>query len=155
MPDYSKGKIYKLECYTTKLIYIGSTIQPLIQRLQSHKRDYKKYLNGKYWFITSFKILENDNYDIVLLEECPCDNKEQLHAKEAEYIRNNECVNKFIPNRSKKEYYNDNINKIKEQKKQYANKNKDKILEQKKQYYSNNKDKIKEYKKQYYLKKLI
>jgi hypothetical protein len=85
MPDYSKGKIYKLECYTTGLIYIGSTTQSLIQRLQGHKKDYKYYLNEKCNYTTSFKILENDNYNIVLLEECPCDNKEQLHAKEAEY----------------------------------------------------------------------
>jgi hypothetical protein len=86
MPDSLNGKIYKLECYTTGLIYIGSTIQPLIQRLQGHKRDYNYYLNGKN-YITSFEIIENKNYNIILLEEYPCDNKEQLHAKEAEYIK--------------------------------------------------------------------
>jgi gas vesicle protein len=174
MPDYTKGKIYKIECYTTGLVYIGSTIQSLIQRLQSHRWDYNRYLNGKFRFITSFKILENDNYNIVLLEEYPCENKEQLHAKEAEYIRNNECVNKCIPNRSQKEYYNDNKDQISEQRKQYYNDNKEhykqyyndnkehykqyyndnkgQIIERVKQYQQQNKDKIKERKRLYYLK---
>jgi hypothetical protein len=149
MPDYSNSKIYKLECYTTGLIYIGSTTQFLIQRLQGHKKNYKTYLNGNGNFVTSFKILENDNYNIVLLEEYPCDNKEQLHAKEAEYIKKTDCVNKYIPNRTYKEWCDDNKDKLTEYQKEYYSNNKDKMAEQCKQYYSTNKDKMAEQQKQY------
>jgi hypothetical protein len=145
MPDYTKGKIYKIECYTTGLVYIGSTIQSLIQRLQSHRWDYNRYLNGKIHFITSFDVLENDNYNIVLLEEYPCENKEQLHAKEAEYIRNNECVNKRIPNRSWKERYSNNKEQILERQKQYYTNNKEQISERQKKYYIDNKEHYKQY----------
>ena len=58
--DYSKGKIYKIVCNTTGLVYIGSTCKSrLCQRLSGHVGDYKSYINGKRNFITSFKILGN------------------------------------------------------------------------------------------------
>ena len=84
MPDYSKSKIYKIVCNITGLIYIGSISQPLCRRIQDHKKDYQYYLN-KAWFsscLTSFKIFENDNYNIILVEDYPCQRKEQLLARE-------------------------------------------------------------------------
>ena len=149
MPDYSKSKIYKIVCNITGLIYIGSTLQTLNQRLQEHKRDYRRYLNGKRYYITSFKIIENDNYDIILLEDFPCERKEQLHARERYFIENTECVNMNIPTRTKKEYHEENKEQIKEQRKQYREENKEQIKEQNKQYHEENKEKIKEQRKQY------
>ena len=52
-----------------------------------------------------------------------------MHNIEAEYIRNNECINKCIPNRTKKQYHQDNRDKIK----QHYQDNRDKILAQKNQ----------------------
>jgi hypothetical protein len=57
--DYSKGKIYKIVCNITGLIYIGSTSQSLIQRLQDHKSGYKTYLNRKTHYVSSFKIIKD------------------------------------------------------------------------------------------------
>ncbi len=106
MVNYSNSKIYKIVDNTNDNIYIGSTVKTLTQRLAQHKYDYKKYLEGQSHFITSFKILENDNYDIILLEEFKtCENKEQLHARERHYIDTLKCVNKTIPSRTKAEYY--------------------------------------------------
>ena len=43
MPDYSKGKIYRIVCNTTGKVYIGSTSQDyLSQRLRKHVEEYKK-----------------------------------------------------------------------------------------------------------------
>jgi len=56
MPDYSNSKIYKIICNITGFVYIGSTLQTLIQRLQDHKRDYNSYLNKKHNYVSSFKI---------------------------------------------------------------------------------------------------
>jgi Uri superfamily endonuclease len=96
MPDYQKGKIYKLWSPQGNEIYIGSTINSLAKRLNHHK-SYLKY-TSKYLF---------ENYDVVkieLIEEYPCNNKMELVKKEGEHIRNNTCLNKVIPDRTRKEY---------------------------------------------------
>ena len=38
------GKIYKLICNVTGLVYYGSTTESLKQRLSEHKNKYKRYL---------------------------------------------------------------------------------------------------------------
>jgi predicted GIY-YIG superfamily endonuclease len=45
--DYSKGKIYKIVCNKTGLVYIGSTCRSLEQRLKEHVYDSKRYLDKK------------------------------------------------------------------------------------------------------------
>ena len=125
--DYTLGKIYKIVDNTNDNIYIGSTCQnTLAQRLSTHVQDYKKFLNDKYNYTTSFDIIKNQNYEILLLEIYPCNSKDQLHAREARYIRSLDCVNKYIPGRTKKEYVEDNKEKIKEDNKNYRENNKEK-----------------------------
>ena len=36
------------------------------------------------------------NEEIELVENYPCNSKEELEKKEGEYIKNNECVNKLL-----------------------------------------------------------
>ena len=148
--DYSKGKIYRIVCDTTGLTYIGSTVETLSNRLSKHKSHYKHYLKDKNPFITSFKILENNNYKIILIDNCPCNSKEELHREERKYIETIECVNKYVPGRTDKEYRTDNKDKIKEYKKEYRENNKDKINQKNKEYREDNKDKIKETQKEWY-----
>ena len=137
MPDYQKGKIYKLYSVSNEeLVYYGSTIETLSARLSKHVYDYNN--NNS---IESNLVIDAGDYKIELVENYPCVNKQQLVKKESEYIRNNKCLNKKIPDRTRKEYYQDNKEKIAEQMKQYYENNKDKI----KEYYENNKEKIKEY----------
>ena len=69
MVNYQLGKIYKIIDNTNNNIYVGSTCEPtLAHRLAGHVRNYKNWKTGKTNFITSFKIIENQNYCIVLLE---------------------------------------------------------------------------------------
>lgn len=142
MPDYTKGKIYTIRCRTDDtLIYVGSTIQPLSVRLGGHK---VRSNNAKYQNILLYKN-KNHNWDdwyIELYEEYPCENKEQLGKREGEVIRLIGTLNSRIEGRTKKEYYEDNMNKILEQKKQYYETNKDKLLEYQKQYYYNKKNNL-------------
>lgn len=160
MPDYYKSKIYALKSYTTDEIYIGSTTQQLCRRLTGHKTDYKRFLNNKKPYITSFKIVKYEDCYIELIEKCPCNDKEELHKIEGKYIREMECVNRCIAGRNKKQYYQDNQEQKKqyskqyyqdnqEKQKQYYQDNKEKITEQKKQYYNENKEKLTEYGRQY------
>ncbi len=137
MPDYKNGKIYKLWSPEGDDIYIGSTTLSLARRKSKHKCDntnstllFEKYTDVR----------------IELLEECPCDNKEQLHKKEGEYIRNNKCVNERIPKRTNKEWQQDN----KEHLKIYVENNKEHIKQKHKEWYENNIEKIKEQTKDYY-----
>lgn len=69
MINYQLGKIYKIVDNVTGKIYIGSTCKPtLARRLAKHISGYKYYLKSNNKYTTSFKILENDDYSIVLLE---------------------------------------------------------------------------------------
>ena len=113
MVNYSDGKIYKLVCNLTGLIYIGSTCeQILLRRLATHVIDYKRYVNGKKHFISSYLVLEHNDYDIVLIESVPCNTKDELYKRERYHIENTDCVNCNIPTRTNKEYYIDNKDKI-------------------------------------------
>jgi hypothetical protein len=150
MVNYQNGKIYKLVSFQTDKIYIGSTCEKLSVRKAKHKASYKMYLDGKASYLTSFELLKLGDVDIVLLENCPCENKEELHKKERFYIDTvNNCVNKFIPTRTGKEYYEDNREKIKEKFKEYREQNKDKLKELYKEYYETNKENLKEKMKEY------
>jgi len=150
--DYKNGKIYRIVCNETGLCYIGSTTSTLVKRLSKHKSDFKAYLEGNKNYITSYKIIENNNYDIILLEEFPCENKNQLYKRERFYIESIDCVNKIIPSRTQKEYREDNKEHLKEKTKQYNEKNKEEIKEYKKEYYEKNKDKVAEIQHNWYLK---
>ena len=112
--DYQLAKIYKLES-PKGLIYIGSTCQSLAMRKAEHKRKYKQYKNGKYHNITSFKLFDEDldNIEIYLVESFPCNNNEELHAREGYWIKNTVCVNRCIAGQNRKEHYVRNVDKIK------------------------------------------
>ena len=149
MPDYSKGKVYRILSNSTDEIYIGSTINPLYKRFGQHKCDYKAYLRGEFSYVTSFEIIKYDDCKIVLVENCSCENIEQLRARERYWIENLECVNKQIPGRTKKEWEEANKERLSEKKQQWNEDNKEKIAEQKAQYRADNKEKISEYKAEY------
>ena len=126
MIDYQLGKIYKIECNVTGKVYIGSTCEPILaRRLAGHVANYKRYLNGTYHYVSSFDILQNEDYDIVLIESYPCNSKDELHARERHYTNNINCVNKV----KAQGMYNELGEK--EYKKQYHEKNKDVIHAQK------------------------
>jgi hypothetical protein len=140
MPNYQDAKIYKIVNYDNDDVYVGSTTEPtLARRLSGHVRDYRKYLNGKTHYITSFDVIATGDYDIQLIEAYPCNNKMELHAREGYWIKQMDCVNKTIAGRSKKERYEDNKLKIAEYNKAYREANKDKIAKNQKAYYDENK----------------
>lgn len=125
MPNYQNGKIYSLRSYQTDDIYIGSTTQSLALRKGGHQRDYKRYSNGKYHFVTSFNIIKFDDCYIELIEKYSCNSKNELEKREGELIRERDCVNKIVVGRTPKEY-----------KKKYRDENKQKISEKNKQKYT-------------------
>ena len=96
MVNYQQGKIYKIECNVTDKVYIGSTCKnTLAERLAQHRTNYKCYLNGTYPYVSSFDVLQNRNYDIVLIESYSCNTKDELHARERYHTNHIDCVNKI------------------------------------------------------------
>ena len=93
---YANGKIYKIYVQGSDTCYVGSTCTLLYKRMNSHRSDYKRYLDGTYNYVSSFEILENPNAIIELVEDYPCERKEQLNMREGYYIRITNCVNRHI-----------------------------------------------------------
>ena len=110
MPDYQLGKIYRIFCNVTGLNYYGSTCEPtLARRLAGHKGNFKMWKEDEeQCYITSFRVLINDNFEIVLVELFPCKSKMELHQRERFFIEANECVNRNVPLRTQIEYQFDN-----------------------------------------------
>ena len=115
MPNYQNGKIYKLICNTTNKVYIGSTTTTLKQRLRKHHTPSNNTM--------SKQIIEGCNYEIILLENYPCNSKLELLKREGYFIDNNECINKVKPGRTKKDYNKSYYEKNKEKYKEWNKKN--------------------------------
>jgi hypothetical protein len=129
MPDYKQGKIYTIRCKTDDtLIYVGSTVQSLSERMAKHRYDaIKKPTMCFYQYVDDW-----DNWYIELYENFPCNNKEELNKREGVMIREIGILNKLIAGRTKKEYYEDNKTKLLDIMKQYQQDNKDKTSEKQK-----------------------
>tara|TARA_R110002020_G_scaffold83638_2_gene207850 strand:- start:1074 stop:1541 length:468 start_codon:yes stop_codon:yes gene_type:complete len=148
MPNYQNSKIYKIVCDETNLIYYGSTTKKyLSSRLAGHRYDFKNG-NGN-------GIQGMSNPKIYLIEKFPCECREELHARERFFIENNECINIVIPLQTKKEYRQNNKEKIEKQNKEWRENNLDKWKQKKTEWSENHKEKMKAYHKDYYQKNRI
>ena len=131
---YSTGKIYTIRSFQTDKIYIGSTRQPLHKRLHGHRLNYK----SKSIYVTSYEIIKYDDHYIELLEDYPCETKNQLNRREGELIRLHKemCVNICIAGRTKEEYHVDH---------------RDVIIAKVRKYYADNTEHVKEIAKERYI----
>jgi len=146
MPNYNNGKIYSIRSRSRPdLVYVGSTVRRLSERFGKHK------LRSNY--TTSKQIIDLGDAYIELIENYPCNSKEELCRREGEIMRTMECVNRCIAGRTKAEYRVENAEMIKQKKKQYYEDNKDYFKQinkqNNKQYYKDNKDYYKQIHKQY------
>lgn len=143
---YKDGKIYKITNDIDDEVYIGSTIQSLNDRWINHKSEMiniEKYPNSKLY--TKIRELGVEHFKIELIEEYSCENLEELKQKEQQWIRTHGTLNYHLPGRTRKQYWEENKEKIIEVEKQYYETNKEQILEKKKIYRQNNIDKIREF----------
>jgi hypothetical protein len=81
MTNYQESKIYKIICNTTKKIYYGSTTTSLEKCLKTWVNRYNTYKKGKGSNSIVFQLLENNDYKIELVVNCPCNSKEELKVK--------------------------------------------------------------------------
>lgn len=131
MNKYQNGKIYKLVCDNSPLVYYGSTIQKLSVRLALHKYKSKGITN-----CGSKELFQLGKVSIHEIEKYPCNSKKELEAYERIYIefilKNFDykiICNKQVPGRSQqessKEWYVNNKEKEKKRQKEYREKNKE------------------------------
>jgi hypothetical protein len=138
------GIVYML-CYEN-LFYIGSTIATINSRIKRHKNFYEYWLNGKTNYCSSFEIIKNENYELIIIEEIKNETEEECIEREQlwiDFYGKENLINKRNADghntiEYQKKYYIEN----KDKKKQYYLKNKDKILQYKKEYNLKNKEKI-------------
>jgi len=186
MPLYENAFIYKLkhtEDYDDLNIYIGSTTN-FRGRKYGHKSSCNNEKQKEYDYKVYEYIRKNGGWNewvMIPIEQYSCNSKKELEIKERYYIDLlRPTLNKHIPTRNQKEYYENNkdkvlkkhkeyyennkekINKqnkkwkeankekITEQAREYYENNKDKVLKKHKEYYENNKEKIKQYEREYY-----
>jgi hypothetical protein len=153
MVNYSNSSIYKLSCLdpSIKDVYVGSTTN-FVRRKQQHKNscndsNYKNYNCNVYKFIR-----DNgnwSNWEMIEIEKYEATDKRQLHTRERYWLETlGATLNKMVPNRTKKEYYEDNKQSILEKKKEYSQKSENK--EKRKKWLSDNKEHISNYKKELY-----
>ena len=82
---------------------------------------------------------------MIQLEQYEAKDKRDLEGRERFYIETlKSSLNKVIPTRTRKEFYNENKENILKQNKQYNEKNAEKISKQEKEYYERNTEKISE-----------
>lgn len=145
MPDYSKAKIYRVFCEDDQ--YIGSTIRPLSERMYRHRTAFK---TGNTKHSTSYYIFEKhgiENVKIELIEEYPCENKEQLLKREGEIQRERNCVNRCIAGRTCSQYHQDNRERDNQLYRQWREDNPERYKELQRQWRLKNHDKLAEYKR--------
>ena len=133
--DYKNGKIYRVVCSETNRQYIGSTASTLVKRLHQHK-------------LKNNKCMCKDFIEpkIFLIEDYPCQRKEQLLMRERYFMESMECVNMRRPIITKEE----ELERIKQYKKELYQKNKEQINQKSKEYRENNKESILKYNKECY-----
>jgi len=92
--------IYKIVDNTNGDVYFGRIKKKLFNRMSGHRQDAKENKN-----ISSQSIILNGDYSVEVVEYTNDKSRERY------YIENFNCVNKNIPQRTIKEWRNDNRDK--------------------------------------------
>ena len=96
------------------------------------------------------KELGVDNFYIELHHVFPCNTRDELLSEEGKTIREIGTLNQRIEQRDKKQYYQDNHERIKQCKKERYKDNCEEIKQKSREYYHNNKQSVAEWSKKYY-----
>jgi hypothetical protein len=150
---YANGKVYAIICRKTDRRYIGSTCEPTIaKRLAQHVKSFKQWKEGKRYF-SSYDIIKDGDYYIVLLESYPCNSKDELRMCEQKHINLNENINMmkaYQTTEESKEYRKQQNIKNTDKRKKHYEANREELIEKAKENYKKNKDIIVIRKKKHY-----
>lgn len=103
MPDYSKAKIYKIVSDVDDEVYIGATCGSLAHRMSVHRATSRnKPERCLYAHVDALGGWQH--FSIILVEDFPCERKEQLSARERYWVEEMSTLNMCIPGRTVAEY---------------------------------------------------
>ena len=149
---YQRGKIYKLINTVNDEVYVGSTYQKLLsKRMGKHREDALVCTSPIYKLMNEIGI---DKFYIELIMHYPCNSKDELIAKERQWIKQIGTLNKRIEGRTKKEYREENKDALREKAKVYRENNTDILKQRKHEYYEKHKEQVNEKQKAYVQKHL-
>ena len=137
MVNYKNGKIYKIVNDINNKFYLGSTAQLYLStRMTTHRQKHSKCMSKNIG-------VDIKECSIILIENYPCKDRQELLRKEREYFDKykKECK-EVVLNKNKPIYYE---GELKELRKEYRDSNKEHI----KEYRDSNKEYSKEYSKKY------
>ena len=147
MPDYRLGKIYQIINKINNKAYVGSTTDTLENRFSyhmNHAQQVERYPGMKIYIAMRELNYDFTKFYIELIENCPCDEKEDLLKREGYWIRRlrtNEDeygYNLQIAGRTIKEHYDDNRDTILSNKREWYQEHKEEEMIRKKNYRDNN-----------------
>jgi len=112
-----KGIVYVIE--GSGLVYYGSTVETLERRIQTHNSDYRKWKKGTTNKTASYDIIEKGDYTYKIVEIVEFIDKKELKERERWWIENNYCINVCVPNRTEKEWRQENKDHLYQKNKEY------------------------------------
>ena len=148
MPDYSAGKIYKLQCEDGHF-YIGSTRNELRKRFQDHKRKSVETPDRRVY--NHINAIGWENVKIILVESFPCQTKDQLVQREDYHIQTH--IGDLMCLNMKHSVFN--FEKANQKKKEYILQHRDEITQRQSIYRDANRERINELRRLRYLKKKL
>ena len=151
MPDFTKGKIYKITNDFNNDIYIGSTCNILTKRFSHHKAVISTEQQRPLYKLMAE--IGFERFRIELIENYPCKDKYELRQREGHYIREMGTLNICVAGRTSKEYFEtfrkENKEMIKENGQDYYLQNKEIINQKHQNYYHEHAEDIKKQKQEY------
>ena len=147
MVNYRFGKIYKIINKINNKAYVGSTTDTLENRFlyhMNHARQVERYPGMKIYIAMRELNYDFTKFYIELIENYPCDEKEELLKQEGYWIRRlrtNEDgygYNLKIAGRTAKEHYYENRDTILSNKREWYQDHKEEEAERHKNYRDNN-----------------
>jgi hypothetical protein len=152
--NYENTLIYKIVCNDLNVTdtYCGHTTN-FNERKNSHKSVCNSENSPSYNLKVYKTIRENggfENWSMIQIEEFPCKNRREAGAREHfQYEILNSRMNSQVPNRSRKQHYEDNREALLLYNKQYKETNQEAISLYQKQHYEENREALLLYNKQY------
>lgn len=152
MPNFKRGKIYRVKSLLKHRSYVGSTCRSILARWTNHRSDAKRLWDKHN--VSLWKAMHKhgaDKFKIVLLENYPCDNRKQLRKREQWWI------NKLKPYYNDKSAYistKDKAQKYRDLARTYYKEHRGAKLKQMRKYMENHRKEYKEWQLQYYKKNI-
>ena len=147
-PNFQDGKVYCLRVRTEgdRIVYVGSTVRPLSERMANHRRDMVRHPEWKV-----YKLLADVGVDNVYIELCcnfPCNNREALNAEEGRHMRIHRTAieggNMKVAGRTHQEYraiwHNANREHVSAKNKEWREVNHERVALKNKEWTANNRE---------------